>query len=158
VKEYHRHHPLEAVKRGVHQGTKKLIRALQFSAPSPSPTQRVKAWLLNSMTLPLHTPVALQSTSKCSPSPPTSPWQSMPSKLSRRRFQELPQKMPGNSYRSLPTLCELMLETDGALPILAEKLATVALQGILLKMAQQASSPKTPRCTMLPSSGHGHPL
>src|SRR5712671_4110139 len=46
VKKYHRRHPLESVKRTVRQGTKKLIRALLTPTASPSPINRVKAWLL----------------------------------------------------------------------------------------------------------------
>jgi len=46
VKEYHRRHPLNAVKKTTGRGTKKLIGALLTPIIPPSPVNRVKAWLL----------------------------------------------------------------------------------------------------------------
>jgi len=159
VKEYHRHHPLKMVKRGVHQGTKKLIQTLQISVPSPSPAQKIRAWLLNNapQTFPLHTPTALRSTNGCLPLPPTSPWQLMPFKLSKNRSQELAQRMLGNSYRSLHASYEKTSGIARGTKVLARKLAMVVLKDALLKASPQVLSPRILPCTTLPS-GQGHPL
>ena len=160
VKKYHQCHPLETDKRRTSQGTKELIRVLQLSITSPSPTQKVKAWLLGDIhqTLPLHTSVALQSTNKYLPLPLTSLWPLTPSELSKRRFLELAQKTLGSSYKSLHALCEQTSGIAKGIKILARKLSTVVLGSALLRVAQQASSLKTPPCTTLPSSGRGRPL
>jgi len=159
VKEYHQRHPLNSPKSRAGRGTKELIRALQLSIPFPSPIQKVKAWLLNGThrTLPLHTPIALQSMSECLPSPPISPWWSMPFKSSRKRSTGLARRMLGNSYRGLHALYEQMSGADAGTRVLARKLSTVVLRNTLLRTAHQASSPKTPPCTT-PPSGCGHPL
>src|SRR6267154_6237607 len=46
VKEYHRRHPLNLVKKTIGRGTKKLIRALQTPISPLSPTDKVKTWLV----------------------------------------------------------------------------------------------------------------
>jgi len=115
LKDYHRRHPLEGLKRRAKQGTKKLIRALQTPISSSSPINKIKTWLLaNSLErFPLHTRAALQSTNRYSPSPPTSPWPLTPFKSSKSGSLERVQKMPGSSYNSLHTSYELTSRTDG---------------------------------------------
>ena len=114
VKEYHRRHPLNLHKSRGGQGTRKLVRALQTPNSSPSPTDRIKAWLLASSleTFPLHTRIALRSTSECSPSPPISPWLSMPSNSSKRGSQEQAQKTPESSYNNSRASYGRMSGTD----------------------------------------------
>ena len=74
VKEYHRRHPLNSVKRAVGRGIKKLIHALLTPISPFSPTDKVKAWLLAvNLKVPFpHTRVAPLTTNKYSPLPPIS--------------------------------------------------------------------------------------
>src|SRR5712671_233489 len=156
VKEYHRRHPLNPHKSRGGQGTRKLVRALQTPNSSPSPTDRIKAWLLASSleTFPLHTRIALRSTSECSPSPPISPWLSMPSNSSKRGSQERARKMPGSSYNNSRASYGRMSGTDETRE---RGLVKVALQKALLKAIRQVQYPKIPPC-QTPPSGRGRPL
>jgi len=156
VKEYHRRHPLRSDKRATGQGTKKLIHALLTPISSPSPIDRIKAWLLasNPRTSLPHIRTALQSTSECSPSPLISLWPSMPFKSYKNGSLEQVRKAPGSSYNSLRTSYELTSGTDGA----EERgLTAKTLRNALLKTIRQPTSLKTPPC-QTPPNGHGRPL
>src|SRR5712672_425362 len=100
IKQYHQRYPLDLHKRKGGQGTKRLIGALLFSTTPPSPTNKVKAWLLRSAVqmLPHHIHAALSPTSKCSLSPPTSLWLPTPFNSFRKASQGQAQETPGSSY------------------------------------------------------------
>src|SRR5712675_780009 len=89
VREYHRRHPLQSVKRTTGRGTKKLIHALLAPTSPSSPTDKVKVWLLAGSlrtSLP-NTHDVPRPANKYSPSPPTFPWPSKPFRSSRNGSQ-----------------------------------------------------------------------
>ena len=159
VKEYHRRHPLNLVERGTGQGTKKLIRALRTPISSPSPTDKVKTWLLanNLETFPLHTRVAQQSMSECSPSPPTSLWPSTPFKSSRKPSLGQVRKMPGNSYRGLHDSYKQMFKVGEEPQVPTKEPPLTALKRVLLRATRLALFLRTLPCQTLPN-GRGRPL
>jgi len=158
VKEYHRRHPLDQVKKAVGRGTKNLICALQTFIPSPSPANRVKAWPpTNDLEAPFpRIRVIPTPPNKYSLSPPTFPWLSKPSKSSRNGSLGRAQETPGSSYNSLPTSCEPTSGADAGTQTLKEVLITTALKNALLETTHRVKFPKTPPCPTLPS-GRGRP-
>jgi len=156
VKEYHRRHPLNSVKRATGRGTRKLIRALLTPTPPLSPTNKVKAWLLASS---LRTPspdthAVLPPTSRCSLSPPTSRWLLKPFKSSRSGSQERAPETLGNSYNNSRISCGLMSGVDRTKE---QGLVTKTLRNALLGTTRRSSSLKTLPCRTLPN-GRGRPL
>jgi len=158
VKGYHRHHPLDSPKNKAGQGTKNLICALQTLSSTPSPTQKVVAWLLNNTraTTLLHIPVASISENKQSPVLMTHPSPQQPFRLFRRHSPEPVLERCEPSCKDLYNSCRNTNNEVGPPPV--NRSPWELLEHALVKTVCQASSPRMSPCATLPSSGHGRPL
>ena len=107
VKEYHRCHPLESSKTKASRGMKRLAHALQLFITTPSPAQKIAAWLLQTSqmtTLPL-TPTNPHQGSKYLPRVSIHPWQPPLSRSFRKCSQESTWSTLDDSYETSYNSC-----------------------------------------------------
>jgi len=156
VKEYHRCHPLQLVKKAASRGTKKLIRALLAPIPPLSPIDKVKTWLLaGNLKAPFpHTRAVPLPMNRHSLLPLTSLWPSRPFKSFKNGSLGQAQEMPGNSYSNSRTSYKPTSKVDEANE---QGLAMMILQEALHSTTYQALSRRIPPCPTLPN-GRGRPF
>jgi len=160
VKEYHRCHPLGAVKSKINQGTRKLARALQLFTIPLSPIQKIMTWLLNEEQPKVFPRIPIASLrenrflskglSCSSPSPL--------SESCKRLSWALVSTMPGDSFRTSLASCG---HTEKASKVTdLRRMSPRTLGRVLARMLCWSSThPGTSPCKIpTPSSGRGHPL
>jgi len=160
LKEYHRRHPLEMVKSRGGTGTRKLIRALRLFVTTPSPTQKIIAWLRNDrmVTFPLDTPLVHRRKNEYSSTPRTPLWHQPSSESFKKRFPGSTPVPPGDLCKTSHSSCGRTERPEKIDELALRKDPLTQLKVALKKVPPRASSPRTLQWTTPPSNGRGRPL